>query len=85
MRFRVTGGADGVSGIDVGSKRYEPGDEIDLTGKQAEWLIEQGYLEPIEGSKKFAKTVEVEPTPVVEEPVVEAGNVEASADAGSEF
>lgn len=84
MRFRVTGGADGVSGISVGTKRYEVGDEIDLTAKQAEWLVEGGYLEPADGSKKFVKPAEPAPAPVVEEapaPVAE----DASDDAGSEW
>lgn len=68
MRFRVTGGRDGVSGIDVGSKRFEVGDVVDLTAKQAEWLIEQGYLEPADSTKK-APAVEAIEIESAEEPV----------------
>lgn len=63
MRYRVTGGSDGVSGIDVADKRYEAGDEVDLTAKQAEWLIEQGYVEPIETTAKKKGVPVVESTP----------------------
>lgn len=65
MRFKVTGGADGVSGIEVANKRYEPGAEVDMTAKQAEWLVEQGYLEPADAAAKRA-LAEV----VVEQPAV---------------
>lgn len=70
MRFKVTGGQDGQSGIEFAGKRYEPGDEVEMTAKQADWLVEQGYLE--DPKKPATKTVEVapEPEPVVE-PVVE--------------
>lgn len=80
MRFRVTGGADGVSGIEVANKRYEPGNEVELTAKDAEWLVDQGYLEPADGSKKAVK-------PAAEPQVVEAPAPAevASEDAGSEF
>ena len=61
MRYRVTGGLDGVSGIDVASKRYEAGDEVELTTKQAEWLLEQGYVETLDAKKTKATPVE-EPT-----------------------
>jgi hypothetical protein len=76
MRFKVTGGADGVSGIEVANKRYEPGEEVELTAKQADWLVDQGYLEPADGSKKFVKPA---PEPTTTEVVAEA-----SDDAGSE-
>ena len=58
MRYRVTGGLDGVSGIDVASKRYEAGDEVELTTKQAEWLLEQGYVEALDAKKNKATPVE---------------------------
>jgi hypothetical protein len=45
MKFRVTGGADGQSGISVGTRRYEPGDTIELTQAKAQWLIDRGLLE----------------------------------------
>ncbi|CAB5220652.1 hypothetical protein UFOVP358_75, partial [uncultured Caudovirales phage] len=41
MRFRVTGGETGLAGIDVADKRYEAGDEVELTAKQSEWLLDQ--------------------------------------------
>jgi hypothetical protein len=64
MRYKVTGGSDGVSGLDVGTKRYEAGDEVELTAKQAEWLLEQGYVESVDAKTSKAKTV-------VEEIIVE--------------
>jgi len=86
MRFKVTGGADGVSGITVAGRRYEPGDDLDMTAKQAEWLVEQGYLEPVDGSKKFVKPEPApEPAPAPEPTTAEVVADEASDDAGSEF
>ncbi|CAB4156136.1 hypothetical protein UFOVP665_44 [uncultured Caudovirales phage] len=66
MRYRVTGGTDGVSGIDVADKRYEPSDEVELTAKQSEWLLEQGYVEALDTPSKKSKS-----TPVVEEVSIE--------------
>lgn len=83
MRFRVTGGADGVSGIEVANKRYEAGQEVELTAKQAEWLLEQGYLESPDAPKKVAKPAESAPAPEPEAPAEVADD--ASDDAGSEF
>lgn len=72
MRFKVTGGQDGQSGISFAGKRYEPGDEIEMTAKQAEWLLDQGYLEdPKKPVAKLAETTvepEPEPAPVADEP-----------------
>ena len=82
MRFKVTGGADGVSGIEVANKRYEPGDEVELTAKQADWLVDQGYLEPADGSKKFVKPAPA-PEPAPEPTTIEVV-ADASDDAGSE-
>ena len=58
MRFKVTGGQDGTCGIDIGDKRFEPGDEIELTAKQSESLLEQGYVESLDVKKKSASVVE---------------------------
>jgi hypothetical protein len=69
MRYRVTGGTDGVSGIDVASKRYEAGDEVELTVKDAEWLVEQGYVEATDTSAKKTKATPVE-EPTTEPEVV---------------
>ena len=44
MKFRVTGGEDGTLGIDVGNRRYETGDLVEMTANDAEWLIECGAL-----------------------------------------
>lgn len=65
MRFRVTGGADGVSGIEFQGKRYEPGAEVDMTAKQAEWLVEQGYLESPDAAAKRVAVVEPAVEPVI--------------------
>lgn len=47
MKYRVTGGADGASGISVGSRRYEAGDTLDMPQSKAQWLIDRGLLEPV--------------------------------------
>ena len=44
MKYRVTGGADGTAGIDVGARRYEPGDIVEMTQPKAAWLVERGLL-----------------------------------------
>lgn len=73
MKFRVAGGPTGDAGIDVADRRYEVGDEVEMTQKNAEWLIEQGYLEPLGKSVgSFTSKIEPEPEPVVEEVVDDA-------------
>ena len=59
MRYKVTGGQDGTSGVEVGGRHYEPGETVELPGPKASWLIEKGYLEPADG--KGSKTVETAP------------------------
>lgn len=49
MRYTVTGGEDGTAGIDVGSRRYEPGDIVELTQSKAGWLVDRGLLVPVSG------------------------------------
>lgn len=44
MKFRVTGGEDGTLGIDVGNRRYEAGDMVEMTASDADWLVECGAL-----------------------------------------
>jgi len=44
-KYKVTGGQDGLSGVEVAGKRYEPGETIEMPPKKAEWLIEIGILE----------------------------------------
>jgi len=69
MRYKVTGGSEGTAGIEVADKRYEPGDEVELTPAKAAWLLEQGYLEPADASKANAskKVVEEETAPAIED------------------
>ena len=46
-KYKVTGGADGSSTVEIKGKVYAPGDIIELTGKSDDWLIKQGYLAPL--------------------------------------
>ena len=57
MKYKVTGGQDGVSGINVGERRYEAGETVDMPASKAEWLLEYGYLEPL-GSKSVPNAAE---------------------------
>ena len=43
-KYRVTGGADGTAGIDIGDKRFEPGSQVEAAAKDVKWLIDDGYL-----------------------------------------
>jgi hypothetical protein len=44
-KYRVTGGADGLSGISYKDKRAEVGDVVDdLPRESIKWLREQGYI-----------------------------------------
>ncbi len=60
MRYKVTGGKDGISGIEVAGRRYEAGSTVELTAAKAAWLLEEGYLV----SESAANDVETE---IVEE------------------
>ena len=80
MKFRVAGGPTGDAGIDVADRRYEVGDEVEMTQKQAEWLLDQGYLTPI-GKGGFTAVVEATPEP---EPEVVA-DVDVDEVDGEEF
>ena len=44
--YTVTGGPSGDAGIDIGEKRYEPGDQVEATAKSGKWRIADGYLAP---------------------------------------
>jgi hypothetical protein len=44
-KYVVTGGADGVSGVEVAGQRYEPGDTVEIPAGKKDWRIEAGYLE----------------------------------------
>jgi len=51
-KYVVTGGADGMSGIEVDGRRYEPGDTVDIATGKKDWRIEAGYLELASKSKR---------------------------------
>jgi len=68
MKFRVTGGEDGTLGINVGNRRYEPGDLVEMTADKADWLIECGVL--VKDAEWSPAEVNVEPEPEPE-PVAE--------------
>ena len=50
-KYVVTGGADGLSGIEVAGKRYEPGEVVEIAAKK-DWRIEAGYLELASTAKR---------------------------------
>lgn len=45
-KYKVTGGADGVSGVEIDGKRHEPGDTFESVSKRVQWLLDDGYLVP---------------------------------------
>lgn len=66
MKYRVTGGADGSAGIDVGARRYEPGDIVEMTQPKAAWLVERGLL-VADGKQVAADEPAVDEDEVVDE------------------
>jgi len=52
VKYKVTGGADGTAGVEVAGRRYEAGDEIAIAAGKYQWLIEQGYVEPVTKTSK---------------------------------
>ena len=54
-KYVVTGGADGLSGIEVGGTRYEPGDTVEIAAGKKDWRIDAGYLELESANKKRAR------------------------------
>ena len=54
-KYVVTGGQDGLSGIEVGGTRYEPGDTVEIAAGKKDWRIEAGYLELESANKKRAR------------------------------
>ena len=62
-KFRVTGGEDGTLGINVGTRRYEAGDLVEMTANDAEWLVECGALVKDSDWSAVKTTVEPEPEP----------------------
>ena len=51
-KYVVTGGETGTSGIEVGGKRYEPGETVEIAAGKKDWRIEAGYLELASKSKR---------------------------------
>ena len=43
-KYVVTGGEDGLSGIEVAGKRYEPGETVEIPAGKKDWRIAAGYL-----------------------------------------
>ena len=64
-KYVVTGGADGLSGVNVNGKRYEPGETVEVANPKNLWLIKEGYLElasktPLKAAPKTAPTKDEE-------------------------
>ena len=77
MKFRVTGGEDGTLGIDVGNRRYEVGDLVEMTANDAEWLVECGALVKDSDWSPVEEKSQPEPEPEAEsEEVEEADSIE---------
>ena len=51
-KYVVTGGESGTSGIEVGGKRYEPGETVEIAAGKKDWRIEAGYLELASKAKR---------------------------------
>lgn len=43
-RYKVTGGADGKSGVEVDGVRHEPGDTFEAAARKVGWLVDAGYI-----------------------------------------
>lgn len=67
MKFRVAGGPSGDAGIEVAGRRYEPGDEVDLSPKQSDWLVEQGYVVALGKEAPAPKLVSQEAKPAADD------------------
>ena len=57
-KYKVTGGDDGESGIEHNGKRYEAGATVEMTAKQADWLVDIGILAPAGGRPVAQSKVE---------------------------
>lgn len=55
-KYKVTGGDDGLSGVEIAGQRYEPGETLEAATKKVEWMIEAGILEA--ASAKSSKSEE---------------------------
>ena len=52
MLYKVTGGKDGVSGVEVNGRRTESGQTVELAASKATYLLEIGLLEPVNGKSE---------------------------------
>jgi len=52
MLYKVTGGKDGVSGVEVNGRRTEAGQTVELAASKATYLLEIGLLEPVNGKSE---------------------------------
>lgn len=52
MLYKVTGGKDGVSGVEVNGRRTESGQTVELAASKAAYLLEIGLLEPVNGKSE---------------------------------
>ncbi len=59
-KYKVTGGADGESGIEFSGKRYEPGSTVEMPAKKAEWMVDIGVLEVVGGKTGTESKAEAE-------------------------
>ena len=57
-KYTVTGGDDGVSGVEIAGQRYEPGETLEAPTKKIEWMIEAGILEAASGKAAPSKSEE---------------------------
>ncbi len=55
-KYKVTGGDDGLSGVEIAGQRYEPGETLEAATKKVEWMIDAGVLEAV--STKSSKPEE---------------------------
>jgi hypothetical protein len=51
-KYVVTGGEDGLSGIEVNGTRYEPGETVEIAAGKKDWRIDAGYLELASKAKR---------------------------------
>jgi hypothetical protein len=54
-------------GLDIGDRRFEPGEIADIPARSVEWLLAQGTIRPAHGRAKPAEP-EPEPEPEPEVP-----------------
>ena len=57
-KYKVTGGDDGISGVEIAGQRYEPGETLEAATKKVEWMIEAGILEAASAKSSPSKSEE---------------------------